>query len=77
MSARKLRWRKDGARNIPVDEACWQYILDHARPDKDGTLWTRIPVKSQESFFKSLQARIEGKYRFMLEDLLPSNQKEQ
>lgn len=74
MPARKLRWRKDGARDIPIEDAIWQWILDHAAKRPDGTLLVRAGVKDREHFFESLTARVEGRYRFM-EDELPINNK--
>jgi len=78
MTARKLRWRKDGERNIPIKEAIWQYILDHSHIGINY-YGTRIKIKDKESFMKSLQARINGKYRYSEEDLAlthPSNRDE-
>ncbi len=68
MPSRKLRWRKDGATNIPVEEACWQYLIDHAFK-ADGKFIIKLVIESKEKFMSSLQARIEGRYRFTEEEI--------
>lgn len=73
MSARKLRWRKDGAKDIPVEDACWQYLLDHARILKNGRYFIQIDVENKENFLSSLEARKKGKYRNSEDDLAPSH----
>jgi hypothetical protein len=70
MSARKLRWRKDGARNISVEDACWQYILDHSFVHNQQGFVGRFSVKDKAHFLYSLDARKKGKYRFTEEDIL-------
>jgi len=70
MSARKLRYYKDG-RNIDDIEACYQYLLDHSF-ERNGQL-VIVPgytVPTYERFRKSVLAR-HTKYRYSTEDLLP------
>ena len=69
MSSRKLRWRKDGSKNIPIEEACWQYLLDHAFITREGEMRASIVMRSKELFMTSLKARIEGRYRFTEEEI--------
>lgn len=68
MSARKLRWRKDGARNLSIEDACWQYLLDHAQVAHNN-VYFKGTLDTKEKFLYSLKARIEGRYRYSEEDI--------
>lgn len=64
MPARKLRWRKDGLKNIPLEEAIWQYMLDHATITPEGTFVCHTTFRDKNHFKSNLQARIDGLYRY-------------
>lgn len=70
MSARKLRWRKDGKRDLSLQDAVWQYILDHVSSiGPKGYVVCTIGLVSKEQFFRSLESRKLGKYRWSEEDI--------
>jgi len=71
MGARKLRWRKDGKRNLSIEDAVWQYILDHvAEIGPNGFLVCKIGITSRSDFTSSIQARREGLYRWSEDDIV-------
>lgn len=69
MSARKLRKRKDGRTDLSLDEAVWQYLLDHARPHYKFGYIASFSFRSKEGFERSLRGRQQGWYRFTKEEV--------
>ncbi len=73
MPARKIRKRKDNIVCLNERDALWQYILDHSRPVKEGGFYATFKIKSRGAFERSIQARIDGKYRYTEEELQKHN----
>jgi hypothetical protein len=70
MASRKLRWRKDGRRNLSTEEALWQYMLDHITSiGPKGFVVCTVGITTWEDFLRSLQARKDGKYRWSEDDI--------
>jgi hypothetical protein len=70
MGARKLRWRKDGKRNISWDEAIWQYLLDHAHMVHNGNLLVKIDIPfDKQELIRRVRTRKEGRYRYTEEEI--------
>lgn len=63
MSAKKLKYRIDGIKEIPLEQAYWQYLIDHAIFSNRETFIIRIEVKDYTEFYKHLMARTRGLYR--------------
>lgn len=73
MAARKLRRRKDGVRQVNDEDAFWQYLLDHARPHKDGHLSINLSLRDRDHWVHSLNARRNGLYRYTEEEVRAHN----
>jgi len=70
MSSRKLTYRKDH-KDIIIEKAVWQWLLDHARITKNNTyiIQAEIPIEF-EKFQQRLYARTDGLYRWSEKDLM-------